>query len=196
MKHLHSKKCSKCEKVLPLDRFHRTTRTNGYSSACKDCHGIKAQKCRRCDTSFIAKQRPYCSSECRRADRPQTFKDCASCGKRFGPLAYLSAQFCSYRCKVVAQSTGIKKRWVGTKEATRAQRRVAYAIQTVRPSVCEECGKSARIEAAHYNYAEPLRVRWLCKGCHSRWDKQDPKGGAMRATLQSDTIKNKKVSKS
>lgn len=46
----------------------------------------------------------------------------------------------------------------------------------VRPSTCEQCGKSGcMIEAAHYNYDEPLRVRWLCRGCHKKWDRADPK---------------------
>lgn len=179
----HSKKCNKCDKTLPVDMFWRNKqRVNGYSSSCKNCHGVSDRECRRCKKVFTAKPRPYCTPECRRADRPQTFKNCLSCGTSFR-ADHLSRKFCSYKCKVVAQSTGIKKRWVGTPEARRAQRRVAYAIQKgdmFRPSACEQCGKPARIEAAHYNYSEPLRVRWLCRSCHSKWDKDIPKGGAMR----------------
>lgn len=182
MEPIHTKKCSKCEKHLAIDMFWRTGRPNGYSAACKDCHGIRAQNCRRCNTTFSAKPRPYCSPECRRADRPKTHKNCQSCGVLF-PVDHLVRKFCSYKCKVVAQSTGIKTRWIGTTEARRAQRRIAYAIgkgDIVRPDTCEECGVKSRIEAAHYNYNEPLRVRWLCRSCHSKWDYKQPKGGAKR----------------
>lgn len=44
-----------------------------------------------------------------------------------------------------------------------------------RPSICEQCGKGGRIEAAHYDYSQPLNVRWLCVSCHRRWDKAEPK---------------------
>ncbi|MCC7409315.1 MAG: hypothetical protein IT442_14715 [Phycisphaeraceae bacterium] len=40
-----------------------------------------------------------------------------------------------------------------------------------------------RIEAAHFNYDEPLRVRWLCCSCHRRWDKRHPKHGTIPALV-------------
>jgi hypothetical protein len=46
----------------------------------------------------------------------------------------------------------------------------------VRPSICEDCGGTGKaIEAAHHDYAKPLEVRWLCRSCHSRWDRAQPK---------------------
>jgi len=46
----------------------------------------------------------------------------------------------------------------------------------VRPDNCEACQRSGcQIDAAHYDYAEPLRVRWLCKSCHTMWDAREPK---------------------
>lgn len=56
-----------------------------------------------------------------------------------------------------------------------------------RPTTCESCGTTGRrIEAAHYTYDEPLRVRWLCRSCHVRWDKQEPKGGTIRLNLTNE----------
>lgn len=46
-----------------------------------------------------------------------------------------------------------------------------------RPEVCEQCGQTRRIQAAHWSY-EPERwldVRWLCRPCHARWDAAEPK---------------------
>jgi hypothetical protein len=64
--------------------------------------------------------------------------------------------------------------------ARNAQNLLRYHVQAghiVRPAACEECGATGRrIEGAHFDYAEPLRVRWLCISCHRRWDKASPKG--------------------
>lgn len=60
--------------------------------------------------------------------------------------------------------------------------RAHYAVKAaikrgdlVRPTICEQCGKAARIEAAHRDYTLPLDVRWLCKSCHVLWDRAEPK---------------------
>jgi len=67
-------------------------------------------------------------------------------------------------------------------KARASHRAVERAVKngTLRkPHCCEECGKSGYVEAAHFNYDEPLRVRWLCKSCHNRWDFAEPKGGTL-----------------
>lgn len=52
-----------------------------------------------------------------------------------------------------------------------AHNAVADAIRKgvlVRARFCSECGNDHRIEGHHDDYALPLVVRWLCKGCHVR----------------------------
>lgn len=111
--------------------------------------------------------------------KPQTFKNCAQCGNRFGPLCYLAQRFCSYPCKVKAQTTGRKTFRRTLNFARAAQRLVSYHIEVgniVRPNCCENCGRTdVKIEAAHKDYSRPLDVRWLCRSCHVRWDKAEPK---------------------
>jgi hypothetical protein len=59
----------------------------------------------------------------------------------------------------------------------RVRKRVADAVRRgdlIKPDHCEN-GHEGPVEAAHYDYSEPLRVRWLCRSCHRLWDRQQPK---------------------
>lgn len=112
-----------------------------------------------------------------------TFGICPACQCFFGPKARSAQQYCSMTCKASAQATGRKIRHGPTVEARRAQGLVRYYVGIgllTRPRTCEQCGDTGRIEAAHYDYKEPLRVRWLCVSCHRRWDKYLPKNGTVR----------------
>ena len=62
---------------------------------------------------------------------------------------------------------------------SRAHSAVASAIKQgklTRPTTCEQCGTTGTaIEAAHADYSRRLDVRWLCRRCHRRWDRLEPK---------------------
>ena len=180
------KRCKRCGQEKPHDQFWLDKR-GIYSARCKECHGLAQRTCAVCAGRFEAKSKTkLCSPACRLRYRPQTFRACDQCGRTFGPLANLRRRFCSQICKNDAQATGAKVRYVSTDDAKQAHLQVRYAIwrgDLVRPDCCEECGQAARIEAAHFNYSEPLRVRWLCKPCHRRWDFEHPKGGAVAAPV-------------
>ena len=112
--------------------------------------------------------------------RPQTYKKCEGCKKEFGPVDHLDRKFCSRDCKHIAMRTGRIKIRKTVKKARSAQSLLAYHVKSgniLRPHICEECGcDNKKIEGAHKNYENPLDVRWLCRSCHVRWDKKEPKG--------------------
>ncbi len=122
--------------------------------------------------------------------RPRSWTICPLCLSVF-VMNRLSRRFCSYPCKVKAQTTGRRTKRQTITKARSAQSLLRYHIQAghvVRPTTCEECGATDRpIEGAHFNYDEPLRVRWLCVSCHRRWDKREPKQATVVAKAAGET---------
>jgi hypothetical protein len=182
------KKCRLCRRALPLCQFHRA-RPNAFSSRCKQCHGVGLRKCSFCSRAFIGKSgRKSCSQLCSNLLNAPTFLLCKKCGQVYGPVDHLCRRYCSKACAYAAALTGRKSIRKTITKARSAQSLLRYHVQAghlVRPSVCEECKSTdRRIEGAHFNYDEPLRVRWLCIPCHRRWDKQEPKGATIKIHLQ------------
>lgn len=35
-----------------------------------------------------------------------------------------------------------------------------------KPTACQKCGRVARLHGHHFDYADPLNIRWLCASCH------------------------------
>jgi len=173
------KRCPLCRRSLPLSDFYRS-RPGGLSSRCKSCHGVALRRCQVCRRPFIGKAgRKACSQLCSELLRSPTFLICRQCGRLFGPVNHLKQRHCSKQCAYAAATTGRKTFRRTLPRARSAQSLLRYHIQAghiVRPTTCEECGVTGRpIEGAHFNYDEPLRVRWLCRSCHRRWDKREPK---------------------
>jgi hypothetical protein len=112
--------------------------------------------------------------------RAPTYYICRHCGQLFGPVEHLQRKHCSKRCAYAAATTGrvtVRKTLPKARNAQSLLRHHVLAGHIHRPEACEQCGASGcRIEGAHYNYDEPLRVRWLCRSCHARWDRREPKG--------------------
>lgn len=179
MRKRHSKKCARCAACRPLTDFY-VDRRGVRSARCRDCHGHEYRVCAVCGQTFYGRAtKRLCSLACRRVYRPRTLHRCEVCQTEF-PVDHLARRFCSVQCKVAGQKTGRRVIRRTLTKARTAQSLLCYHIQAgniIRPSSCEECGVTdSYIEAAHYNYDEPLRVRWLCRSCHRRWDKKEPKG--------------------
>lgn len=193
------KKCKLCGLEKPLDQFHKIRDGSQLTSRCKKCHGLSKRTCVICMSSFVGlRSKILCSPECRLKYRPQTFKNCENCGKRFGPVARLSARYCEYACKAAAQATGRTVSWQATEEAHAAHLAVRRAVrrgELIRPTCCAHCGQDARTEGAHSDYSKPLEVKWLCRRCHVVWDRASPKGGAVRSEYRPPSRVSRKGTK-
>jgi very-short-patch-repair endonuclease len=86
--------------------------------------------------------------------KPQTFRDCAQCGERFGPLGYLSQKFCSNACKARSQ-----------RGAASAKRGKAYPhLRVARVGACATCGAEYR---ATGDYGTRMQ-RYCSRDCYMR----------------------------
>ena len=184
---VHMKSCSRCGLEKQLHDFYCDAR-GVFSARCRHCHGISLRKCRVCNAQFEGSSRAIlCSEECRSKHRPKTVKCCLHCDTSF-EVPNLSVVFCSRRCGYAWKRAQPKRpRMTKTRAAARAQRTVAYHISVghlQRPANCEQCFRAGKIEAAHYDYAKPLVVRWLCVSCHRAWDRVDPKGGVLHRSSE------------
>lgn len=57
-------------------------------------------------------------------------------------------------------------------EKLKARQAIARALKSgklTKPNICEACGSTGRIEGHHMDYAEQLKVLWLCTSCHSTY---------------------------
>lgn len=185
------KSCRLCRRELPVSDFHRS-RPGQFTSRCKRCHSIAIRKCHFCARFFVGKSgRKACSPLCSELLRAPTYLICKHCGQLFGPVSHLKRKYCSKACAYSAASTGRQTIRKTIKKARRAQNLLRYHVQAghiERPDICEECcATDCRIEGAHFNYDEPLRVRWLCVSCHRRWDKKEPKNATYKVTCSANS---------
>ena len=182
MRKCRLKRCARCAASKPLTEFY-LDRRDIRSARCRECHGHEYRACAVCGQTFYGRAtRRFCSLACRRIYRPRTTHRCELCQTEF-PVDRFARRFCSVKCKSAAQRMGRRVIRCTHTKARSAQSLLRYHIEAgniVRLSSCEECGATDRyIEAAHYSYDEPLRVRWLCRSCHRRWDKKEPKGATV-----------------
>jgi hypothetical protein len=178
-----SRKCARCAAVKPIAEFY-VDRRGVPSARCRACHGLGRRICVACGRAFEGRSgRKLCSPECRRFHRPRTWVRCEVCRTKF-EVGHLARRFCSAQCRVVAQTTGRRRVRRTLRKARNAQSLVGYHVRAgnvVKPKRCEECGAEGRIEAAHHDYDRPLWIRWLCRSCHVKWDKREPKGATFVA---------------
>lgn len=165
--------CTRCGNIKLLTEFPR------QGKQCKECCRERLNTWRKANPEKRAAQnrRARQSPEARREHYRQNREQYTRRHREW---------YARYRTREVNKAVARNRHWRNENPEVqrmfgRAWAAVAQAIASgtlVRPSLCEECGKPCEPDAAHFNYRELLRVRWLCKSCHSTWDLAEPKHAA------------------
>jgi hypothetical protein len=178
------KKCSKCGEEKPFDCFWYIKDRDWYSAACKDCYNKIEKHCLVCGNKFYgSRNKKLCSKECSKIYRPQSFLKCKACGNSFGPVDRLDREYCSKKCWYENIPKRADYEWEYTKEARSCARKTRYLIfkgEIKKPKRCKFCKEEKILEAAHINYDDPKNIIFLCRSCHRKFDKNDPKNGCIK----------------
>jgi hypothetical protein len=144
----------------------------------RNCDTLRYMICRTCGGEFDgAKQRRYCSVECKRRSRHTEESPrevvCGWCGERF-QSRNPKAKYCSMRCGNAGRyaENPRQKAYPGLTPQRVAHMAVWRALRDgdlLKPDKCSECDRGdRRIDAHHEDYERPLAVEWLCRSCHMR----------------------------
>lgn len=140
------KKCFKCNKFLPLNKFYKHPKTlDGYLNKCIECVKAYAKllyKKNKLNGSWIKKERIR--------NRERYYR-------------------LNYKTKHKRNSIANNKWRKNNPLAYKAHIIVNNAIRDgklTKPSSCENCNKKTKVEAHHKDYSKPLNIRWLCIKCH------------------------------
>lgn len=174
--------CTGCGETKPSTEFYREAGSrDGLRKRCKPCCSVMFEKWKQVNQEHLHEQQ--------RAYRLATQKHRAAVDKvrRQSKPEYFSQKRAAYykanreRLIAYAKEQGRVWRLANPEKVSliaRAHKVIYSAIkrgELTRPTLCEACGHERQIQAAHWDYARPLDVRWLCRPCHSTWDAVDPK---------------------
>ena len=131
--------CRRCGKELPLDEFY-------VHKQMADGH---LNICKECVKARVTKHRYNNLEKIRKYDLERSHSE--------------------KRKELRKAITKRRRKEVGYQKAHDSLERNVKNGTIVKPMQCQCCGKKARLEAHHMDYARELDVIWLCVSCHRQY---------------------------
>jgi len=153
------KTCFKCEIEKPFSDFYKhSAMKDGYLGKCKECTKNDSNK-----------------------HRADNLESCQEYDRKRANLPHR-----------VALRKEVTKTWVEDGRQAESQKRYKEKYpekhharialnnalrdgRIIRPTKCSKCRLTAKLEAHHTDYSNPLDVQWLCNACHVDTRRKYPK---------------------
>ena len=143
--------CKVCSATENTAEFYK-----GVTNKCKECHKELVRQNRKKNAEYYREYDKY------------RFKNDPKVRERHKRYQKTDAGKASIRRAHL-------KYWAENPEKRAATNILNSALKrgkVIKPSNCQECGSTGRIEGHHTDYTLPLNVEWLCNKCHRNRHKQ------------------------
>jgi len=149
------KTCKRCQALKPFTDFGKDkNRLDGLTDWCKPCRNDYRKQWRENNLEHAKETERKSKRDERERKGKQHFRD-------------------TYN-EWYAKNSDKKKEYVAERRKNdqkkiKAQNKINKAVMSgkiVRPSTCERCKKTRKVDAHHYDYDKPFDVIWLCRSCH------------------------------
>lgn len=144
------------------------TKTDHSGKTCRVCAKVKSED------NFRLKKNGRLDTRCKDCEREYNRER-----KRKNPEIFKAERERNKDKYLAAKRRWDEKNKEKRRMLDRVYKKVRYALKTgklVKGTECEFCKVTDKpLDGAHYDYSEPLKVKWLCKICHAKWDVNDPK---------------------
>ena len=143
------KRCYKCDTHKQLDSFYKDrSKKDGLVNECKPCRKVRVEMWQK--------------------DNPDYMKEYSHKNKEKYKGMYKESNLAS----VVAYQ---EKNPIKVKARLAVSKAVKEGTLT-KPALCEQCGSETPLDGHHDDYSEVLKVRWLCRPCHTDWHSNNGAG--------------------
>lgn len=171
--------CTKCGETKSVTQFSRDkTRHDGLCARCKPCIAAACKEWGQANPDRLrATKQAYYATHRDALIAAQRRRGPAYYAANRSRIAQKNAEWWQAN-RDLARSYAKTFRLANSRKYHRAHQAVYEAVKRgtlIRPVTCETCGSGGKIDGAHADYSRPLDVRWLCRSCHVRWDREEPK---------------------